>query len=517
MQQPRRLSSVDRFLRLFTEVRAGERGTVLLLALNLFLILTAYSLIKPVRDALILEGGGAEIRSYLSAGQIVLLLGAVPLYGALASRMPRRRLINVVTMFFAACLAFFYLAFQLGVPLLVQGIVFFIWIGVFNLMVVAQFWSFANDIYTTEAGERLFPIVMLGSSIGAVSGSFTTAAIIGLVGLYQPMIIASALLMVSLLVTKSVDARERRRQEFDLPEGLTTGTMPAASQEIPLDEVRKALTGEISVEEVKRALTGEISVDDVRRALEEGEKPGDEKEAREAIQEIVSEIDLAGKEGPFRMVLRCPYLLMIALLMLLLTWVNTNGEYILGKLVVVAAEALGPVEEPGGLSAGEFIGVFYGRFQGFVNLSALFIQLFLVSRAIKHLGVSVSLLILPLIALSSNALIIFYPVLAAVRWAKTAENATDYSLQNTVRNILFLPCTREQKYKAKQAIDSFFTRSGDVLSAVVVFVGTTFLALQPSGFAAFSVALVIIALFLAVAIGRQYKQLIALGRPPCNH
>jgi len=66
--------------------------------------------------------------------------------------------------------------------------------------------------------------------------------------------------------------------------------------------------------------------------------------------------------------------------------------------------------------------------------------------------------------------------------AKVAENSVDYSLNNTVRNMLFLPCTREQKYSAKQVIDSFFVRLGDVFSAILVFVGTTWLTLGPRGF-----------------------------------
>ncbi len=102
-----------------------------------------------------------------------------------------------------------------------------------------------------------------------------------------------------------------------------------------------------------------------------------------------------------------------------------------------------------------------------------------------------------------------------VRWAKTAENSTDYSLQNTVRNVLFLPMTREQKYKAKQVIDAFFWRAGDVLSAVLVFVGTTFLAMQASHFAMFNIFLVVFWLALAVLIGREYRRLVASGQPPC--
>jgi len=82
---------LERFLRLFADVRDGEGVQVLLLALNVFLILTAYYVMKPVREALILaQPGGAEIKSYAQALQAVLLLGIVPLYGALARRTNRR-------------------------------------------------------------------------------------------------------------------------------------------------------------------------------------------------------------------------------------------------------------------------------------------------------------------------------------------------------------------------------------------------------------------------------------------
>ncbi|MBI2504668.1 MAG: hypothetical protein HYW07_15720 [Candidatus Latescibacteria bacterium] len=101
MNSPSRL---DHLLRVFAQVRAGEGTDALLLALNVFLLLTAYYLIKPVREALILAGGGAEIKSYAAAGQGLLLLGAVPLYSWLAGRLPRRRLIASVTLFFAVCL-----------------------------------------------------------------------------------------------------------------------------------------------------------------------------------------------------------------------------------------------------------------------------------------------------------------------------------------------------------------------------------------------------------------------------
>ncbi|MBI2952276.1 translocase, partial [bacterium] len=100
MPPPLPKSPLDRFLGLFAEVRAGEGPAAVLLTLNVILLLAAYSVVKPVREALILAEGGAEVKSYAAAGQAILLLGAVPLYAALAGCLPRRRLINGVTLFF---------------------------------------------------------------------------------------------------------------------------------------------------------------------------------------------------------------------------------------------------------------------------------------------------------------------------------------------------------------------------------------------------------------------------------
>jgi len=488
LKRRERPSSADRVLRLFTEVRPGESITVLLLALNVFMILMAYYFIKPVREALIIEGGGADWGSYAAAGQAVLLLGAVRVYGNLASRYPRRRLINVVTVFFAASFAIFYLVGQLDVSLFIVGIVFFLWVGIFNLMIVAQFWSFANDIYTREEGERLFPIVAFGASAGAVAGSFVSGGIIELAGVYLPILMAGGLLLLSLLVTNYVDRIELKRAQVERPESPDTSTEPAASSGISLAEVRQAI--EQREREEARAAESPVAVA--------------EKEQEEEAPPEESGL------GPFKMVFQVRYLLLIALLILLLNWVNTTGEYILRRIVEdAAATAAGP-----GVTQGQFIGTFYSSFYGVVNALALFIQLFLVSRAIKYLGMGVSLLILPVIALGAYSLIVFFPLLAVVRWAKTAENATDYSLQNTVRHALFLPCTREQKYKAKQAIDAFFWRAGDVLSAVVVFIGTQLVVMPTAGFAGINLALVAAWLTLAVMIGRRYKRLVESGRPP---
>lgn len=426
-ERPR--SPLERFLGLFAEVRAGEGATVLLLALNVFLLLTTYYLIKPVREALILAGGGAELKAYTTAGQAFLLLLAVPAYARLASRFPRRTLIDVVTVFFAACLVGFWLLAKAAIPYL--GVAFFLWVGIFNLMVIAQFWSFANDVYTPERGKRLFAIVAFGASFGAVAGSWVANRLIRALGVEEMLVVSAGLLLASLVLTHAVDDRERRADR---------GGAPA-----PVEPLA------------------------------------------------------AG--SAFRLVTGSRYLLLIAILMALLNWVNTTGEYVLGR--VVAAEA---ARHAGEMSERDWIGAFYADFFLYVNLAGVLLQLFLVSRILKYLGVRVAILVLPVIALGAYSLLAFWPVLAAVRWAKTAENATDYSLQNTVRNVLFLPTTREEKYKAKQAIDTFFVRTGDLLSAALVWVGTVPLNLATQDFARVNLVLVAAWMAVAVAIGREYRR-----------
>ena len=122
---------------------------------NIFLLLVCYSVVKTVREPLILLGGGAEVRSYAAAGQALMLMAFVPLYSAFAARVSRGKLLVGVTLFFIAGLELFTLAVTARVPYV--GVAFFIWVGIFNVSLIAQFWSFANDLYTKEAGDAALP------------------------------------------------------------------------------------------------------------------------------------------------------------------------------------------------------------------------------------------------------------------------------------------------------------------------------------------------------------------------
>ena len=430
-------SPFDRVLRVVADVRPGEGATALLLALNVFLILLAYYVLKPVREALILGQGSPELKSYMSVGQVALLMIAVPLYGRLVSSLPRLRLIRVVTWFFVACLVGFYVLAQLGVPL---GIVYFLWIGIFNLMIVSQFWAFANDLYTKDQGERLFPVVGFGASLGAVLGSLVAALLIASFGVYQMLLVGAAGLVAQFQITAYIDRHHRQdRASSAGPAGAATKDEPAQAH------------------------------------------------------------------NAFGLVFGNRYLLLIGLMLMFFYCVDATGEYILGSIVSDRAAAQVQSGTAGGLSVEQLIGSFYSRYFGLVNVGSLLLQLLLVSRIVKYFGVRRAVSVQPALSVLAYLVFGFVPILGFMLASKVSEKATDYSLNNTVRNMLFLPCTREEKYSAKQVIDSLFVRLGDVFSAALVFVGTT-VALSATGFAKVNVVLAIVGLALSVLVGRGYAR-----------
>jgi len=442
-----------RILRIFTVIHPDEIPTVLLLSLNVFLLLAGYYILKPIREALILAGKGAEIKTYLSGAIAILFIFVVKIFSNIASRVPRQKLIAWVTLFFISNLVIFYMLYLSGISLGTIGIIFYVWIGIFNLMIVAQFWGFANDLYTEEAGKRLFPIIMFGANFGALCGPKIHLWLMRPLGLYRLMLLVGGILGICILLTLIIHKREIKKPENTVAKKSVQNESEKKEQEKPLK-----------------------------------------------------------KGGGFRLVFKSRYLLYIAFLVLLLNFVNTNGEYVLGKVITHDATRALEMGTAGGLDKSELISRLYANFFFIVNLIAVIFQLFLMSRIFKWFGVRGALFILPFIALGGYFFVAFGATLIIVRWAKTMENSTDYSVMNATRHALFLITSREAKYKAKAAIDTFFTRAGDVSSALFVFIVTTFFAVNIENIenvAIFNIALILIWIILCILIARQHKKLSA--------
>jgi AAA family ATP:ADP antiporter len=209
----------------------------------------------------------------------------------------------------------------------------------------------------------------------------------------------------------------------------------------------------------------------------------------------------------FDLVFQHKYLMLLAAFSLTFTLVNTNGEYMLSKLFKAAADAAvadGSIEDG---AQGDFLTAAYGSFFFYVNVLGVLLQTFAVSRIVRAGGLKLAFFVLPVIAAIGQAAFLVIPVLAVLRLSKTAENATDYSLNNTVRNMLWLPTTREMKYKAKQAVDAFFVRMGDVASTGIVALAGVALGVSLRTFAAINLCIIALWLVLAAAIIRENKKL----------
>jgi ATP:ADP antiporter, AAA family len=428
-----RKGPIEKFLSYFADVRGGEGLGVVLLTLNVFLLLFAYYLLKTVREALILTEGGAYIKSYSSAGQAALLMLLVPLYGWVGTRVRRIYLLTGLSVFFISNLVMFYLA---GIAGAREGVVFYIWVGIFNVFIISQFWAFANDIYTEGQGKRLFPMIGIGSSLGAWLGAQSAERLVRAFSFspYQLQLIAAVML------------------------GVCAAIVVFANRII----------------------------------------------TRESPPEMASHDNekLSATNG-FALIFQSRYLMLIAVLIVLLNIINSSGEFLLGKLVAENANRLYPNNPE---EQKRFVGGFYGSFFAGVNLIGFLLQTFAVSRLFKFIGVRGSLYILPVISLMSYSLLAFVPMLGLVRWAKTAENSVDYSIQNTVRQALFLPTSREAKYKAKAAIDTFFMRFGDVLTAGIVALGAT-MQWAFQGFAWLNVAFTLVWLWVVSRLAAEHKKM----------
>lgn len=422
---------LNRALHAIFPARRSEVVSALLMLVNVFVLLTCYYVLKVLREPLILLGGGAELKAYASAGQSLLLLLVVPAFGYLASRVNRVQLLTTVQLVFVACLvAFFFLA-QMRAPI---GLAFYLWLGIFNMMVVSNFWAFANDLYTPEQGKRLFPIIGLGGSFGAVLGAVIPSLLEDM-GTTPLFLMAAGALILSTVLYRVVDHRERFDRD---PDGLVSLLKPEAKHPV-------------------------------------------------------------GREGGFRLVIGDRYLRLMALMVVLFTVINSTGEYVVSSLVEAAsAKAADP---------GAFIGGFYSDFYAAVNIVSALLQGLVVSRVIGKLGIRHALWIMPAIVVLGWTSFLFASSLMMIRFIKIAENSVDYSLHNTLRQALYLPTSRESKYKAKAAIDTFFVRIGDVIAALgLVYVLTEVLKLGVQAFAWVNVGLAVLWVLLVLRIGKLHDQ-----------
>ena len=433
-------------LRASVGARPGEGAVLVWATAYYFLVLCAYYVIRPIRDDMG-AASGAENLAWLFTGTMVGMLLVHPLYTSLVSKLRRRQFIGWTYRFFILNLVVFYLIFRAvdASQAVWVGRVFFIWTSIFNLFVVSVFWSLLTDVFRPGQGKRLFGVVAVGGTVGAMLGASITTGLVGVMGPLNLMLVSALILELAVRASHVLDKAEAALRLSD--DGSDTAAADGAASNA---------TAGASAAASSDAVIGGGMLDGIKH------------------------------------ILSSPYLLGIASLILFYT---ISSTFLYFQQVDVVARTFG--EDRAARTQ------VFGAMDIAVNALTLLAQLFVTGRFIKWLGVGAALAFLPLVTLIGFGVMGFAPTLAVLIVFQVARRAGNFAIQRPAREALFTVLGRSDKYKAKNFSDTFVYRLGDQVGAwSYTWMGVFGLGLSGLAFSMVPLSLAWVA--LAAWLGRQY-------------
>ena len=392
-----------------------------------FLLFTGYFMLRPIRETMGVTGGVDNLQ-WLFTGTFVATLAVLPLFGWLASKVSRRRIVPWVFGLVVASLLGFG-AVMLVRPddvWLARG--FYIWVSVINLLMISLAWSVLADVLASSEAKRLFALIASGASLGGLTGPLLTTLLVKPLG-------HGGLMMLSALLIGASGATalwlHRWRDRHPLPAGAS-----AAEQR------RQPLGGN----------------------------------------------PFAGATDVFR----SPYLLGIALFVMLLATVTTFLYFEQARLV----DELFPDKE----RQTQVFGLIDTVVQGLAILS----QLFITGRLAQRLGVGVLLVAVPVVMAAGFLWLALAPTFAVFVVVMVVRRAGEYAFVRPGREMLYTVVPPEQKYKAKNFIDTVVYRGGDALSGWVKR-ALDVLAEHPSMAMFIGTGIAVAWAFTGLSLGRQQR------------
>jgi len=229
----------DRWLERVVALRPGEGRALAWSFTYFFCLLAGYYVLRPLRDEMGVAGGVRNLQ-WLFTATFVAMLAAVPVFGAMVARLPRRRFVPLVYHFFVANIVLFWLLLTFDVGKVHVARVFFVWISVFNLFAVSVFWSFMADLYASEQGKRLFGFIAAGGSAGALLGPALTMGLAVPLGPVNLLLVAALFLELAVLCVRRLESVTRSGGSAPI---APTAEPAAAAQAPPAQEEATALGG----------------------------------------------------------------------------------------------------------------------------------------------------------------------------------------------------------------------------------------------------------------------------------
>ena len=419
-------SALARLLKTVAAVEALEVKAVLLSMLYFLFLFGSYSVIKPVRDAMGTVYGVKHLQELFTVTLIASLVFS-PLYAGLASRMKLSTFLPWVYGFVAATILVFYAMFVSG---RYQdrwiAAAFYVWVSTFNLLIISVFWTFMADIFSRAQAKRLFGFIAAGGTIGGIVGPAIATFFAKGVGNNGLMLIAAGGFVVTAVLVTLL-AKEKEKL-------LAHG--------------------------------GEVQKTTLNHRL--GGNPLD----------------------GFVLLFRSPYLLLLALFLLLMTWISTIVYFQLGDLITKAFDSKEARTQA------------YATIDLVVNSLAVLVQLFGTGRIIQRFGVQTGLLVNPIIMVIAFLAVAFSPVLMILGGIQIVRRVAEYAVAKPTREMLFTVVDQESKYKAKNVIDTVVYRFGDFSSA---WVSAAVLPYGVTGLAVFGVITSVLWFPVAYVLGKRYE------------
>lgn len=426
-----------------------------------FCLLCSYYILRPLRDEMGIVGGVDQLQ-WLFTGTFLAMLGAVPLFGWVAARFPRRTFLPVVYAFFALNILIFFVLFKAEVGQVAMARAFFVWTSVFNLFVVSVFWSFMADLFSNEQARRLFGFIAAGGSAGAVTGPALTALLASPLGAVNLLLLSVLFLGIALLCVTRLN---------NLSINSVAGGSPAHSSEAN------------NRPDTTPAQLSRTGIDEKCGPSDHAEPPGREEQPMGG-----------GAFAGVKLFFTSPYLLGIGLFIWLFTTLST---FLYFEQAHIMADAFDSSEERTAV---------FATIDFAVNLLTILVQLFVTGRLVERLGLTTCLTLIPVavtLGFLSLGLAPILPVLLAFQILRRAGN---YAITRPAREMLFTVVGREEKYKAKNFVDTVIYRGGDAVSGWV-FAGLKAVGLSLSAIAFIAVPIGVLWIATAVLLGRKQEKL----------
>ncbi len=228
MAEPRRGSALGRALRAATRIETHEVQATVLSFLFVFVLMAAYFILRPVRDSLSSDWTDEQL-SWLWTSTFFISVIAVSIYGAVISRLRFRVIVPSVYAFFAATFVAFYVAgTMLGDNDLVNR-AYYVWLSVFSLYHLSVFWTFMSGLYNKDQAKRLFAIIAMGASAGAIAGPAIPTFFADDIGSLNLLLIAAVLLLVPIPIIFKLEALRGGALGNEDPQGDLAGDQKLSS------------------------------------------------------------------------------------------------------------------------------------------------------------------------------------------------------------------------------------------------------------------------------------------------